>query len=356
MNILCVGGGTLGSVSPLLAVAEDARDRKAGHDVRFWGTMSGPERAVVESAGFAFAPVYCGKMRRYFSWENFVAPFLTLIGLGQSWRRLGQWRPDVVLAAGSFAAVPVVWAAWLRRVPVVVHHQDVAVGLANRLMFPFARVVTTVFGGRSKLPRRAVVTGNPVRQPFRTPLSEEERAATRQLLGLEPDLPVVVIVGGSSGASSLNNLTICSLPMLRDFCQVLHVTGAGKDMLLGQHSGYHAVPFIAEADAMAEALSVATVVVSRAGMGSLSELSALGATAVLVPLPGHQQLNAAWVANAGGASVVDQSTATCESFAATVRAALDAAAAGSAAPERLASVLPTVSGADYFERVLQLLR
>lgn len=356
MNILCVGGGTLGSVSPLLAVAEDARDRKAGHDVRFWGTVGGPERAVVESAGFSFSPVRCGKLRRYFSWANFAAPFQTASGLLQSWRRLGQWRPDVVLAAGSFAAVPAVWAAWLRRIPVVVHHQDVAVGLANRLMFPFARAVTTVFGGRPGLPRRAAVTGNPVRRPFRTQLSEEDRAAARVHLSLDPDLPVVAVVGGSSGASSLNDLTVRSLPLLRDFCQVLHVTGAGKDVLLGQHGGYHAMPFVAEAGAMAEVLSVATVVVSRAGMGSLSELSALGATAVLVPLPGHQQLNAAWVANAGGASVVDQAAATPESFSAAVRAALEAAAVGSAGPERLAGVLPTVSGADYFERVLTLLR
>lgn len=356
MNILCVGGGTLGSVSPLLAVAEDARDRKAGHDVRFWGTVGGPERAVVESAGFAFTTLRCGKLRRYFAWPNFVAPFLTFTGVVQSWQRLGRWRPDVVLAAGSFCAVPAVWAAWLRRIPVVVHHQDVAVGLANKLMFPCARVVTTVMGARPGLPRRATVTGNPVRRPFRTRLPEEERASARQRLGLEGDLPVVAVVGGSSGASSLNDLTVRSLPLLRDFCQVLHVTGAGKDVLLGQHGGYRALPFVAEADAMAEVLSVAAVVVSRAGMGSLSELSAIGATAVLVPLPGHQQLNAAWVANAGGAAVVDQATATPETFAAAVRAALDAASAGSASAERLAAVLPTVSGADYFERVLQLLR
>ncbi len=356
MNILCVGGGTLGSVSPLLAVAEDAREQKAGHDVRFWGTAGGPERAVVESAGFAFTTLRCGKLRRYFSWANFAAPFLTLAGVAQGWRRLGQWRPDVVLAAGSFCAVPAVWAAWLRRIPVAVHHQDVAVGLANRLMFPFARVVTTVFGGRPGLPRRAAVTGNPVRRPFRVAMAEEERAVARLRLGLGGDLPVVAIVGGSSGASSLNDLAVRSLPLLREFCQVLHVTGAGKDVLLGQHDGYRALPFVAEAGAMAEILSVAAVVVSRAGMGSLSELSALGATAVLVPLPGHQQLNAAWVANAGGASVVDQATATPESFVGAIRTALDAAASGSASAERLAGVLPTVSGADYFDRVLQLVR
>lgn len=356
MNILCVGGGTLGSVSPLLAVAEDARDRKAGHDVRFWGTAGGPERAVIEAAGFSFSPVRCGKLRRYFSWANFAAPFLTLAGLVQSWRRLGRWRPDVVLAAGSFAAVPVVWAAWLRRIPVVVHHQDVAVGLANRLMFPFARAVTTVLGARPGLPRRAVVTGNPVRRPFRVPLPEEDRSAARVRLGLEADVPVVAVVGGSSGASRLNELVVASLPMLRDFCQVLHVTGAGKDVLLGQHGRYRAVPFVAEAEAMAEVLNVATVVVSRAGMGSLSELSALGATAVLVPLPGHQQQNAAWVANAGAAATVDQASATPEAFVAAIRTALDSASNGSAVAERLAGVLPTASGADYFERVLQLIR
>ncbi|NTV03708.1 glycosyltransferase, partial [bacterium] len=110
----------MGSVSPLLALAEDAREQKAGHAVRFWGTSTGPERAVVESSGFPFRALWCGKLRRYFSWRNFTAPFATLVGLAQAWRQLGEWRPDVVLTAGSFVAVPAVWAAWLRRIPVVV--------------------------------------------------------------------------------------------------------------------------------------------------------------------------------------------------------------------------------------------
>jgi UDP-N-acetylglucosamine--N-acetylmuramyl-(pentapeptide) pyrophosphoryl-undecaprenol N-acetylglucosamine transferase len=214
MNVLCIGGGTLGSVSPLLAVAEDARERKAGHDVRFWGTASGPERAVVEAAGFKFTPVFGGKLRRYFSWQNFAAPLQTFAGVVQAWQQLGKWRPDVLLAAGSYVAVPGVWAAWLRRIPVVVHHQDVDVGLANRLMFPFSRAVTTVFPVRPGLPKRAVVTGNPVRRPFLQPWTAEAKASVRLRLGLDGDKPVLVVVGGSGGASGLNNLVVHSLPLL----------------------------------------------------------------------------------------------------------------------------------------------
>jgi UDP-N-acetylglucosamine--N-acetylmuramyl-(pentapeptide) pyrophosphoryl-undecaprenol N-acetylglucosamine transferase len=310
----------------------------------------------VEAAGFSFTPVWGGKLRRYFSWQNFVAPGQTLAGVVQSWQRLGQWRPDVVLTAGSFVAVPVVWAAALRRIPIVVHHQDVEVGLANRLMFPFARVVTSVFPVRPGLPARTMVTGNPVRQPFLQSWTEDAKVCARLRFGLNADAPVLVVVGGSSGASGLNRLVIHALPRLLEFCQVLHVTGQGKSMLVGQHAGYYAVSFISSASEMAEVLAIGTAVVSRAGMGSLSELAALRAAAILAPLPGHQQSNATYVASRHGAAVVDQATITPESFVATIRQVLDESVTGSAVQERLAAVLPTVSGADYFERVVQLLR
>ena len=160
-RVLYVGGGTLGSVTPLLAVQEVLG--REGVEGRWVGTAEGPERVLVESAGMEFVVLPSAKVRRYFSVQNVVDGFRFVAGVWRAFRILGAWRPDVVVSAGSFVAVPVVIAAWLRGVPVHMHQLDLVPGLANRLSKPFASSVSVSFPELVAKFSGSVMTGTPIR-------------------------------------------------------------------------------------------------------------------------------------------------------------------------------------------------
>jgi len=312
-HILFAGGGTLGPVTPLLAVAQYLKDRGA----RFsWvGTSGGPEKGIVEGQGIAFHAIRSGKLRRYLSWRNLSDPFLVLAGTCDAWRLLGRLRPDVVVSAGGFVAVPAVWAAWLRRIPVHVHQQDYRPGLANRLSAPFAASISVAFE-KSLVDfdqAKTVWTGNPVRPAVRR--GERDRAIHR--FGLDPSRPTVLVLGGGGGSASLNDLLKASLDTVGGVAQVIHLTGRGKEAAAAA-PGYHAFELLGEE--IADAYEAADLVVSRAGMGTLSEIAALGKPALIIPLPGtHQEENARHFADQGGVAYLDESGLTPQEFGQAVR-------------------------------------
>lgn len=361
-KVLLVGGGTLGSVTPLLAVAEASRAAGQPHQFQLWGSAAGPERAAAEAAGVEFSTLTSGKLRRYWSARNLLAPAQTAVGVGQALRAMRRWRPDVVLTAGSFVAVPAAAAARLLGVPVVAHQQDIRIGLANWIIAPLARLVTVVFERHVRLlgrvaiasrKPRVVCTGNPVRADFREPASASDVESTRTRFGAPPGVPLVLVIGGSTGALRLNELVVAAVTHLAASCHVVHITGAGKDVLVGQHGGYTPLTFISDSHQMAQLLQAADLVVCRAGMGTLSELSATGSAALLLPLPGtHQELNAAELGRQGAARVVDQQTLSPETFAQMVVELLADRAALGSMRERIGTVLKTTGGGEYLELVL----
>lgn len=301
MLIAFVGGGTLGSVVPLLAVREALADHP---DAEFaWlGTAKGPERALVTDAGMAFTTIVAGKWRRYFSWANFVAPLLTLWGAWQAWRWLRRRRPDVVVGAASFVQVPAAWAAHRLGIPVLLHQPDAAVGLATRMVRRYAAQVTTAFAATAaQLGEGAVAIGHPV--PLNLRAGDAARGAVR--FGLEAGVPTVLVLGGSLGAQRLNDAIVAGLPRLVAGAQVIHQTGMGKMPAGVTHPRWHPVEFFREE--LADAYAAADVVVTRGGMGALSEVASLGKPAVVVPLPNSpQEANAAEFARLNAALVLTQ--------------------------------------------------
>ena len=318
MKLIFTGGGTLGSVMPILAALEELKTRDPGLDFLWVGTRHGPEKQIVEAKGARFRSIIATKLRRYFDLRNFFVPFLLFFAFWQSWFLLRREKPAVVVSAGGFVGLPLIWAAWRRKIPVLIHQQDVIPGLTNRLAAPFAKKITVTFqksaGAYPKA--KTIVLGNPVRMEILSakggPRSVSGESACAHF-HLATDLPTIFVVGGGTGSDFLNNLIWENLDELTSFCQIIHSAGRGKAILtISANRRYRQYELLI--DHYADALALADLVISRAGMGALSEFAAMSKPVFLIPLPGHQEANARALAEAGAAVVLNQKDATPKRF------------------------------------------
>jgi UDP-N-acetylglucosamine--N-acetylmuramyl-(pentapeptide) pyrophosphoryl-undecaprenol N-acetylglucosamine transferase len=260
------------------------------------GRTGGPEERLVPEAGFDLETVRMRGLDRDAVWKNVVLPALVPAGLWAGLRILDRFRPDVVLGMGGYVMAPAVAAARLRRIPYVLHEKDVRPGLATRLFAARAAAVCTTLPGTERRLRssRVVLTGVPLREGFqpRTP-----QVPPRTLL----------VTGGSQGARRLNQAVWGALErLLERFPRVIHVAGeqGAAELERRRRPGYDAMAFT---DDMARLMAEADLVLCRAGIGTLAEVTAVGLPAVIVPGTfggGHQAENAAAVADAGAAVIV----------------------------------------------------
>ncbi len=363
MKVVIAGGGTGGHTSPGLAVAAALRVR--GADCAWIGSRGGVEARRVPEAGLPFYAIPTGKLRRYWSWRNIGDLAVNVpAGLARAVTLLGVLRPDAVFGTGGYVALPVVLAAALRRIPIVVHEQTAVPGLANRLAAPFARAVALTFpeSGFAFDAQRCIVTGNPLRPELRD--GSRERAITT--FALAPGLPLVYVTGGALGAHRINRAVGDALPALLDAAQVIHQCGdnpeTGDRQWLGSRRAalppllrdrYRVMPYVGAE--LADVYAAASLVVGRAGAGTVNECCQLGLAALYIPLPGtsgdEQTANARLVESAGGCLVLRQADLTPERLAATVRELL-------ADPARLAAMgsrARSVAVPDAAERIADLL-
>ncbi len=351
MRVVCAGGGTLGPVTPLLAVVEELRRLSPDLQVQWFGTASGPERQLVESCGIPFQVLQAGKLRRYWSWQNVFDCVRIAVGVAQAAVWLARHGADVVLTAGGYVAVPVGIAAWLWSVPLLVHQQDVRPSLTNKILAPFARRITVAWpASAADFPsQKTVVTGNPVRRQFYNLSQSAARAEAK----LDLELPVVVVLGGGTGAAVLNRITLEALPKLTALAQVVHFTGRGKGGVASStNPRYHQIDFAVEA---AQLLAAADIVVTRAGMGSLSELGALSRAAVVVPIPqSHQEDNARLLSSHHAALVLTQASLTADTLVATVSQLLSAPDKARVLGRRLGELFPPTAAAAVAREALNL--
>ena len=291
-KIVLTGGGTLGHVTPHLALIP--RLLEAGYEIHYIGTENGMEAPKMRAvSGVTYHAVKSGKLRRYFSWQNFTDPFRVIAGAFQSARLMGKIKPDVVFSKGGFVAVPVVFGAWLHRIPVLCHESDLTPGLANKLCKPFARRFATTFPECSQaLGPKAEMTGTPLRPELFSGSREKGLA----LLGFSGKKPVLLMMGGSSGAQSVNACLRKTLSRLTPHFDVAHICGKGNlDPALDQTAGYRQIEFL-DAE-LPDVLACTDLVLSRAGANALCEFQALGRPMLLIPYPkgasrGDQILNA----------------------------------------------------------------
>jgi UDP-N-acetylglucosamine--N-acetylmuramyl-(pentapeptide) pyrophosphoryl-undecaprenol N-acetylglucosamine transferase len=306
--ILISGGGTGGpSTAPLaLALAYKQINPKArfvfvGNDPFLEKELFGD---IFQRLGAEYYALPAGKWRRYFSVKNFLDIFKIIQAFFCASRLLHRLRPDLIISAGSFASVPLAWAGRLRNIKILVHQQDVRPGLANRLMAPIATKISVAFPkSLNDYGSCAVFIGNPSDVQQATLLDQE---AIRQKFGLNKNHPFLLVTGGGRGALKLNYLFYQVLDFLPTDWQIIHQTGVDKSEDAPSREFYNAIENISHAD-FKILLSLADLVLSRAGLGIMTELSLLGKVSVLLPIPrSHQEDNAAYFQEAEAAIVLDQ--------------------------------------------------
>lgn len=302
-KILLTGGGTGGSVTPLLAIYDELKN-ESEFEFLWLGTKFGPGKVMVEKAGIKFKAISGGKLRRYFSFKNFLDIIKIKIGFFQALFIMIKSRPDLIMSAGSFISVPIAWAAWVLRVPVLIHQQDIVAGLANKLMAPFAKIITVTFESSLKdYGKKAIWIGNPIRRELKI-----------NSLKTHNHLPVVLIIGGGTGAMAINELVKDSLSQLVKLCHVIHITGEKRNISNTEIVNYKNYEFL-DVEKMIEVLHAADLVITRAGLGFLSELSYLGKPSIIIPMPdSHQEVNAEFFKNRKAAIVINQKDLTAENF------------------------------------------
>ena len=318
-RIILTGGGTAGHVTPNIALLP--RLRELQYDIHYIGSYNGMEKQLVEQQGIPYHGISSGKLRRYFSLQNFTDPFRVLKGFSEANRLIKQLKPDVIFSKGGFVSVPVVIAGKKNHVPVIIHEP----GLANKLSIPSAAKVCCNFPETlSSLPQdKAVLTGSPIRQELFTGDKEKARA----FCGFKEVKPVILIVGGSLGAVAVNNAVRKILPeLLKDF-QVVHLCGKGKlDEKLTGLNNYVQFEYIQ--DELKDLFALADVVISRAGANAICELLALRKPNLLIPLSanasrGDQILNARSFERQGFSMVMEEEELTDEKLLAAVHKLYD---------------------------------
>ena len=307
MKILFSGGGTLGPVTPLLALKEMIVEEFSGAKFLWIGTVSGIEKELIEKEGIPFQTISSGKLRRYFSFLNFFDLFRFIFGFFESLIILHKQKPDLCVSAGGFVSVPVHYAAVCLGIPTWIHQQDIRVGLANRLMSFVAEIITVVNKEQQKnfSVHKTMILGNPIRKELF--FGDKNRA--KKIFNISSNLPVVFAVGGGTGSVALNNLVVQAVPELEGVCEIIHVTGKDRPQEVAQKTAMHYAhyhPFSFFKSEMKDAYALADIVISRGGFGSLTELAALHKTAILIPKPGHQEENVNYVKNAGAVVALNE--------------------------------------------------
>jgi len=312
-KVLFTGGGTGGHVYPALAIIEKLNRDEV--DIIWLGSSKGMEKKIVDAVGIPFYSIPCGKMRRYFSWQNFTDVFKIIGGFFVSLYYLMKLKPSLVFSKGGFVTVPPVAAASLLKIPVFTHDSDIGPGLATRINAISAdRILVSSEKSRNyfsdKKNKKVYVTGNPVRGDISRGDSEKGRG----IINLKKDKPVILIMGGSLGAEQLNTLVYDNMEFLCNKYFVIHQTGEGnytKKVL----PGYYSVPYFD--DELPHILAICDLVISRAGASAVWEFASVELPSILIPLESGsrgEQVKNAEVFQEHGCSIVLRGDISSETF------------------------------------------
>lgn len=307
-NFLLAGGGTGGHVNPLLALAEQLRAED--HLVIALGTASGLEARLVPERGFELETIDRIPFPRKPNLAALAFPLRFIRATFKVMKLIKARDIGCVVGFGGYASAPAYLAAYLSRVPLVIHEANALAGIANRIGAKLTKNVAIAFENSDL---RGTLTGMPIRKEIVDSIAGYDKGQARVEMGLDPILPTLLVTGGSLGAKSLNEAVLAARPKLSAAgIQVLHIVGEAAGLSEASESGYRRLTYCSRMDA---AIAASDFAVSRAGASTVAEFSAAGLPAVYVPYPvgnGEQRLNAVSVCAAGGGLLVEDKNFSAE--------------------------------------------
>lgn len=319
MKIILTGGGTAGHVTPNIALLKGLKEM--GFDeIHYIGSIDGIEKNLMaEYPEVKYHSIRTGKFRRYLSLKNLTDPFRVIAGYGDAKKIIKEVKPDVVFSKGGFVAVPVVFAAHSKKVPVVAHESDITPGLANKLSKGKASKICLNFPDTLKeIPEPlGVYAGTPIRE---TLFSGDKEKARRELSF--DNKKVIMIMGGSLGSRAINNAVRGALDELLKKYNIIHLCGKNnKDESLEGRAGYKQFEFVSKE--LPDFFALTDMIISRAGANAIHEFLALKKPMLLIPLPltasrGDQILNAKSFEERGIAKVLEEEKVNNETLLAAV--------------------------------------
>lgn len=324
MKILFAGGGTGGHIFPIIAVAREMKriwleiaQTPEDLELFYLGPKNKFYSILLAQEGIKVKSVLSGKLRRYFSFQNFLDIFFRIpIGVCQAFFYMLFLAPDLIFSKGGYGSFPAVFCGWLFQVPIFLHESDIIPGLANRILSRFSLEIFTSFPKTEYFPpSKMIQVGNPIRKE----IAGGSRLEAAKIFELKYEKPIILILGGSQGAQRINDMILGILPeLLRNF-ELIHQcgeknfkeVGAEAEVVMAPETkkNFHLFPFLDEKD-LKHAYSAAELIVSRAGSGSVFEISAIGKPSILIPLPeaaqNHQVKNAYSYAENGACLVMEE--------------------------------------------------
>ncbi|MCR4279047.1 MAG: glycosyltransferase [bacterium] len=349
MTILFTGGGTMGPVTPLLAVMRQMRKIDSKMQFAWVGTPDGPEREVIKKEGIPFYEIPVAKFPRYISLRWGTFPFHYFRARRSARKILKKLRPDLVVSAGAFSSVPVLHEAKKHGILCATHQLDYKLGIANKIMARWADLVTTTFEYKDDpFPNGSSQVTTPCRFANKKCPSLTE---ARKRFDLDPARSTVLFFGGGTGALAVNSAVDEILETLLPNTQVIHLTGKGKGEK-GKRKNYRSYPFLDE-DQMLDAYCASDLIVSRAGLGSISEFACLKQTAILIPIPNsHQEENARHMPF----PIVEQNADLSKSLLKTIRSLINNDKEQKNIGEHANKMLPTDDGTALAKKWFSLLK
>lgn len=317
-TIVMTGGGTAGHVTPNIALIPKLKEE--GWDIRYIGSHNGIEKQLISEVNVPYYGISSGKLRRYLSVENIKDPFKVIMGLFEAYSLLKKLAPQVVFSKGGFVTVPVVLAAKLLNIPVIIHESDITPGLANKIASKGAKTICVNFPETLKyVGSKGVLTGTPIREE----LFKGDKNKAVMLCKFEADKPILLMMGGSLGSVKVNTVLREALAQLTPDFNVIHICGKGNvDVNLKTIEGYYQLEYAGEE--LPHLFAATDVMLSRAGANALAEIVALRIPSLLVPLSqqasrGDQILNANSMKASGYSEILEEENLTVESLVREIR-------------------------------------
>lgn len=312
-TIVLTGGGTAGHVTPNIALIPVLKQE--GWNIQYIGSKNGIEKELIMKENIPYHGISSGKLRRYVSVENLKDPFKVIKGLFDAYSILRKLKPNVVFSKGGYVTVPVVLAAKLLGIPVIIHESDITPGLANKIASKGAKVICVNFPETLKyVGSKGILTGTPIREE----LFKGDVQKGRKLCGFTNNKPVLLTMGGSLGSVKINTCLRGALKELIDDFNIVHICGKGNvDKSLEGKEGYCQFEYVG--DELPHLFAMTDLMLSRAGANALAEITALKIPNLLIPLSqnasrGDQILNAHSMEKSGYSSVLMEEDLTKETL------------------------------------------